>query len=102
MPSIDFKALREQVPVTVALRVLGWKHNFSEPAGLRGPCPIHLSVRAKSRTFCVGKGYWYCHACKKGGDAIALWAAIHRLPPYEAALMLCRDVGISPPLLSLY
>jgi DNA primase len=77
------------------LRHLGW---FAGLRGRgqqrRGPCPVHSQLTAPERTFSVhlGKNVFQCfHAdCALKGDVLDLWAAIHRLPLYEAALHLAE------------
>ena len=58
----------------------------------RGPCPIHSQPAALERTFSVhlGKGVFQCFQadCGLKGNVLDLWAAIHDLPLYEAALHL--------------
>ena len=58
----------------------------------RGPCPVHGHPGDRERTFSVhlGKGAFRCFQadCGAQGNALDLWAAIHRLPLYDAALHL--------------
>jgi hypothetical protein len=58
----------------------------------RGPCPVHSPATAAERTFSVhlGKHVFQCFQadCALKGNVLDLWAAIHRLPLYEAALHL--------------
>ena len=60
----------------------------------RGPCPVHSHPGDAERTFSVhlGKNAFQCfHAdCAVKGNVLDLWAAIHRLPLYEAALHLAE------------
>jgi DNA primase len=67
----------------------------------RGPCPLHGPVQpaAAGRTFSVNlsKNIFRCfHAeCAAGGNALDLWAAVHHLPLYEAALHLAEAFGLA-------
>jgi len=60
----------------------------------RGPCPIHGGPNDSQPTFSahLGKHIFQCfHAkCRAQGNALDLWAAIHKLPVYEAALHLAE------------
>jgi hypothetical protein len=92
-PKVDFAYLREQVNMEKLLQHLGF---FSSLRGRgqqrRGPCPVHSQAMAQERTFSVhlGKDVFRCFQadCALKGNVLDLWAAIHRLPPYEAALHL--------------
>jgi transposase len=94
-PNVDFACLREHVTMEQVLRHLGW---FAGLRGRgqqrRGPCPVHSQLTAPERTFSVhlGKNVFQCfHAdCALKGNVLDLWAAIHRLPLYEAALHLAE------------
>ena len=92
-PTIDFAYLREQISMQQVLEHLGF---FTSLRGRgqqrRGPCPVHSGPTAPERTFSVhlGKNIFQCFQadCALKGNVLDLWAAIHRLPLYEAALHL--------------
>jgi transposase len=94
-PSIDFAFLRERVSLEQALRHLGC---FDELRGRgrqrRGPCPIHGQAGTRQRTFSVNlsNNIFQCFhgACGAHGNVLDLWAAVHRLPLYDAALHLAE------------
>jgi transposase len=94
-PQVDFAFLRQQVSMTQVLEHLGLLGNL-RGRGLqrRGPCPIHRPANAADRTFSVhlGKNAFQCfHAdCTAHGNVLDLWAAVHHLPLYEAALHLAE------------
>ena len=60
----------------------------------RGPCPIHGQPADTQPTFSahLGKNIFQCfHAdCRAQGNVLDLWAAVHHLPLYEAALHLAE------------
>ncbi len=60
----------------------------------RGPCPIHGQPDDTQPTFSahLGKHIFQCfHAdCRAQGNVLDLWAAVHKLPLYEAALHLAE------------
>ena len=94
-PKVDFAFLREHVTMEQVLQHLGF---LTELRGRgeqrRGPCPVHSQPGDAERTFSVhlGKNAFQCfHAdCAVKGNVLDLWAAIHRLPLYDAALNLAE------------
>jgi transposase len=99
-PGVDFAFLREQVTMEQVLQHLGL---FPQLRGRgqqrRGPCPVHSQSTAAERTFSVhlGKNAFQCfHAdCGIKGNVLDLWAAILRLPLYEAALHLVETFQLA-------
>jgi len=91
--------VREHVTMEQVLQHLGY---FASLRGRgrqrRGPCPVHSQPTAPERTFSVhlGKNAFQCfHAeCAVKGNVLDLWAAIHRLPLYEAALDLAETFQV--------
>jgi hypothetical protein len=98
-PQVDFAFLRQQVSLEQVLAHLGL---FDQLRGSgpqrRGPCPLHSHAADRERTFSVdlGKNAFRClHAdCGVQGNALDLWAAVHRLPMYDAALHLAETFGL--------
>jgi transposase len=94
-PKVDFALLRQQITMEQVLRHLGLLDTL-RGRGLqrRGPCPIHAQAGDTQPTFSahLGKHIFQCfHAdCRAQGNALDLWAAVHRLPLYEAALHLAE------------
>jgi DNA primase len=66
---------------------------------LHGPCPVHGSTSTRSRSLSVNldSGRYYCHKCRSHGNQLELWAAVNRIPLYEAAQNLCRALGREVP-----
>jgi len=97
---IDFAALRVQISMEQVLAHLGCfnKLKGSGPQR-RGPCPLHAASDSRQRSFSVhlGKKVFQCfHApCSAHGNILDLWAAVHRLPLYEAAKHLAQTFGLS-------
>ena len=97
---VDFAFLREQITME---RVLGHLDFFASLRGRgqqrRGPCPVHSQSGDIERTFSVhlGKNIFQCfHAdCALKGNVLDLWAAVHRLPLYEAALHLAETFQLA-------
>jgi transposase len=94
-PKVDYAFLRRQVSLEQVLRHLGL---FDQLRGRgqqrRGPCPLHGQGADTQPTFSanLGKNIFQCfHAdCHAHGNVLDLWAAVHRLPLYEAALHLAE------------
>jgi transposase len=94
-PQVDFACVREQVTMEQVLRHLGF---FGALRGRsqqrRGPCPVHGQPSDRQATFSVHLGKNICQCfqakCAAQGNVLDLWAAVHRLPLYEAALHLAE------------
>jgi DNA primase len=99
VPGIDFARLRAEITMGQVLGQLGFQPVTRLGGQLHGPCPVHRSSSLRSRTFSVNvrSGRYYCHKCHSHGNQLDLWAAIHHLPIYEAALNLCRALGHNIP-----
>jgi len=95
MPGIDFTRLRAEITMEQVLERLGFQPVACWGDQLRGPCPVHCSSWPRSRTFSVNLRLrrYYCHKCHSRGNPLELWAAVHDLPIYEAAMDLCRALG---------
>jgi transposase len=94
-PQVDFAFLRQHVTMKQILQYLDlMTHLRGRGEQRRGPCPVHSHPGDAERTFSVhlGKNAFQCfHAeCAVKGNVLDLWAAIHRLPLYEAALHLAE------------
>jgi transposase len=98
-PRVDYAFLRQQISIEQVLAHLGL---LSQLRGggpqRRGPCPLHSHPAATERTFSVNlqKNTFKCFRSECGvqGNALDLWAAVHRLPLYEAALHLAETFGL--------
>ena len=99
-PSVDFAFVREQVTISQVLKHLGLLERMHcRGPQLRGPCPRHGQPKDSSRTISVsvGKNVFRCFnaTCGAQGNVLDLWAAIHKLLVYEAALHLAAGFGLS-------
>jgi DNA primase len=99
MPGLDYRAARAQLPLTDVLALLGFVPQRRLGQQLRGPCPLHRSRAATSRSFAahLGKNAWHCFRCGAGGNALDLWAAVTRQPLHAAVLDLCQRLGRDVP-----
>jgi transposase len=94
-PPVDFAFVRQQVTMAQVLQHLGFLDTL-HGRGLqrRGPCPVHGRATDRDRTFSVHLGKNICQCfqaeCAVQGNVLDLWAAVHRLPLYEAALHLAE------------
>jgi len=94
-PKVDFAFLRQQVSMEQVLRHLGVLDRLrGRGQQRRGPCPIHAQAGDTQPTFSahLGKHVFQCfHVdCRAQGNVLDLWAAVHKLPLYEAALHLAE------------
>jgi hypothetical protein len=64
----------------------------------RGPCPVHDHAADGKATFSahLGKNVFRCFQaeCAAQGNVLDLWAAVQRLPLYEAALHLAETFRV--------
>lgn len=55
-------------------------------------CPLHGE---KTPSLMFDKdGKWHCFGCNRGGDAVDFYAALHNIPPFEAAQAVAQGLGI--------
>jgi transposase len=99
-PRVDFAFLREHVKMGQVLEHLGLMGRLhGRGQQRRGPCPVHGEATDTGRSFSVhlGKGVFRCfHAdCGAQGNVLDLWAAVHGLAVYEAALHLAQTFGVA-------
>ena len=99
MPGIDFDVLRNEITIDQVLDLLGFQPSSVSGDQLRGPCPVHGSSSDQSRSFSVNltKGRYYCFKCNSKGNQLELWAAVHRISVYQAAVDLCNVIGRDVP-----
>jgi transposase len=96
---VDYAALRAQVSLEQVLAHLGHLPQLKGPGPQRrGPCPIHDSQNDHGRSFSVhlDQNVFQCFdaECGQRGNVLDLWAALHKLPLYEAALHLADTFNI--------
>jgi transposase len=96
-PKVDYAYLRRQVTMEQVLQHLGILAQFKGTAQQRrGPCPLHSQTPAATpadKATCsvhLGKNVFQCFQakCAAQGNVLDLWAAMHQLPLYDAALHL--------------
>ena len=99
MPGIDFRQARTGVRLAEVLDLLGFEPSARHGDQVRGPCPVHGSRTAGSRSFAahVGKNAWHCFGCGAGGNALDLWVALTRQPLHAAVIDLCTRLGREVP-----
>lgn len=99
MPGVDFNVLRTEITMEQVLNQLGFQPTSRSGNQLQGPCLVHGSTSGSSRTFSVNieTARYYCHKCHSHGNQLELWAAVNKLPMYEAAVDLCRALGREVP-----
>ena len=98
-PRLDYASIRQQVTMTQVLDHLGLLKSLKgRRPQLRGPCPIHGEAEEPHRSFSVNldKQVFRCFhgECAVQGNVLDLWAAVRRLPLYEATLDLAKTFGL--------
>jgi len=99
MPAIDYRRARAQLRLADVLELIGYQPRWRQGEQWRGPCPLHGSRSATSRSFAahLGKNLFHCFRCGAGGNALDLWAALSRLPLHAAVLDLCQRLHQAVP-----
>jgi putative transposase len=99
-PSIDFAAIKETISLAEVLHLLRFTPTSTRGTQQRGPCPVHGSRSAQSRSFSANLAdhTFHCFKCGAHGNALDLWAITSRLSIYDAAIDLCRQLGKPVPL----
>lgn len=98
MAGVDFRALRRLVRLEQVLELVGFEATARRGPCVRGPCPVHGSARrGRSLAAHLARHCWQCFRCGAHGNALDLWLAVSRLPPYEGALTLCARLGLAVP-----
>lgn len=97
--NIDYQAVRSQIRIEQVLDLLKFKPVETKGPQQRGPCPIHGSHSATSRSFSVSlRGNIYrCFRCGSTGNQLDLWMAVTKRSIYPATIELCRRLGLSIP-----
>lgn len=92
LPAIDYRRARAQLRLADVLALIGYEPRWRQGQPWRGPCPLHGSRSATSRSFAahLGKNLYHGFRCGAGGNALDLWAALSRLPLHAAVLDLCE------------
>lgn len=101
MPRLDYRALRDLIPIRTVLEELHYVPVQIRGDQWRGPCPLPGCQDRFDPCFAVHvrKHVFYCHRCHRGGHQLQLWAAAIGLPLYPASLNLCERLHLAPPLL---
>lgn len=99
MPGIQFQAVRSQVSISQVLDLLGFVPNSRRGAQLRGPCPVHGSQTAGSRSFAVHlqRNAYNCFSCRSAGNQLDLWAAATKQDLHSATADLCQRLQLAIP-----
>jgi DNA primase len=96
---IDYRALRQQVPMEHVLDLIDYHPTSRRGHQLRGACPFHDPAHPKPRCFSVElkRGLFRCFECGAQGNQLDLWARLRRLPLHAAAQDLCEHAGVRIP-----
>jgi len=99
---IDFTRLRELLPMTEVLRLVGFTATSQHGSQQRGACPLHGTTLGIARCFSVdvSRGIFRCFKCGRAGNALDLWCAVTRQTPYDTAVDLCQRLGLVVPYLA--
>jgi DNA primase len=95
MPGVDFQAVRGMISMSEVLDLIGFVSCACSGQQVRGPCPIHKSSSASSRSFSanLAKNTFHCFKCGAAGNHLDLWAAVNHQNIHEAAIELCSQLA---------
>jgi len=95
MPGINFRQLRDEIPIVLVLDLLGFECVDRRGDQWYGHCPLHESEPNHRRAFSVNvaKNCYYCHRCHSHGDQFTLWAESNKAPIRPATINLCLRLG---------
>ena len=95
MPGVDFREVRQISSMAEVLELIDFEPLTRLGSTLRGPCPVHHSQSAKSRSFTVhlGRNLYHCFGCGSAGNHLDLYAAVTRQGVYAAAVDLCAKLN---------
>lgn len=99
MPLLDLRQARADLRLVDVLTLLGWTARTRVGVQVRGPCPLHRSRSATSRSFSahLDRNVWHCFRCGASGNALDLWAQATQQELYPAVLDLYRRLGRAIP-----
>ena len=99
MPGIDYHQLRRQIRMRQVLDLIGFQAAWQRGPQLRGQCPIPGCCSTSGRSFSahLTRQVYHCFACRSSRNVLDLWAAIHTLSIYQAAVDLCHVANLDPP-----
>jgi len=99
VPGVDFAAVRSQVSMAQVLALLGFVAREKAGNQVRGPCPVHRSHSANSRSFSANlrKKAFRCFGCGCAGNQLDLWAAATECTRHAAAVDLCMHLQLPVP-----
>jgi DNA primase len=96
---IDYRALRNQMPMARVLELIGYHPTSRRGDQLRGACPFHVTERPGPRCFSVEltRGLFRCFDCGAHGNQLDLWARLRSMPLHKAAQDLCQHADVCIP-----
>jgi DNA primase len=99
MAGVDFAAVRDAIPMASVLELLKFVPDDQHGSQLRGSCPVHGSQNRGGPSFSVNlaKNAFRCFKCGAAGNQLDLWAKVHGLSLFDAAVDLCKHANIVPP-----
>lgn len=99
MPGLNYKQIRDEVPIELVLDLLNWEPKKTFGNQLRGWCPVHSAAGSPSDAFSVNvdRDCFQCFKCHAEGNQLDLWAKANRMKLYPATLKLLQELGYNPP-----
>lgn len=92
MPGIDYRQARSRIRLAEVLELIGYRPRRIVGQQWRGPCPLHGSQSATSRSFAVhvDNNVFHCFRCRSAGNVLDFWVAWTGQNLHAAVLDLCQ------------
>jgi DNA primase len=100
MPGIDFAALRARITMEEVLDLLNFRPVQHMGSRVRGTCLFQCGGSPRDFVANLARRRYRCFHCKRNGNHLDLWAALHQQEFYDATHALCQQLNIDPPLKS--
>jgi DNA primase len=99
---IDYRALRNQVPVRRVLDLINYHLTSRRGHRLRGACAFHVPERPLPHCFSAAltTAPFRCFDCGAQGTQGDLWSSLRSLPLHEATLDLCEHSNVRIPVIN--
>jgi DNA primase len=99
MSGLDYRAVRQQIPIAAVLDLLQFVPVDRSGQQLRGPCPVHKAESAGSRSFSanLAANTFRCFSCGAAGNQLDLWSLATGRSLFEAAIDLCNKANLDIP-----
>jgi hypothetical protein len=99
VPGVDFAKARAMISLADVLGLIGFTPTERIGDQVRGPCPLHSTISARSRSFSANlqRHIYRCFKCGSAGNQLDLYAAFTGVGLFQATIVLCGRVHAEVP-----